>query len=577
MKKILKILALLIVTGVLAIGGLILYLNPILEHFKPEIEKVIAKGINHHLSIGKISLNPFPETIVEVSELRLSKDENSKAELGKLLLKTNLSTLFEKKLNITDISLVEPNLNITKKSDGSLSINGLDLSANKQETDKTSKDASKKATSEKSEDNSQTDSALVLNVNKVNLKNANIIFIDQTKNPEQKISLNKINLLLNNVSTENIEDLQFTASFLDNRQNINLNGQVQNYKSPFAFDLNLNLDSLSLAKLKEIMPNLSDYNLGGDLKINLIAKKSREQEFTDFSRKLELSLSNFETSMNKDGKAINLKDLNIKFILDNKLFSIPAFGIFNGTLMLNGEYSPQKLSSKINLENIDLAQAMSGLGLKNSFDINGKLTKLDLNIQGNPAEFATDNSGNITALLDSGEILGFNILGDTLKELFKLPLLGMAASSVIPQEYLPIIQKNSTAFDEIKMAASFSGKNINLSSLLLKHALYNLDAEGKIAANGNINLNAKLILSEMFMGKLILREPKLKLLADKNNNIIIPVVIRKEGNSFIVLPDLADLGKRALNSAAKDVATKAVGKAIDKVAPGLGSTLDSLF
>lgn len=564
MKKILKIFLGFLVLGAILIGALVFYINPILGLIKPEIENVIAKNINQQVSLGKLSLNLFPETVVEVATVKLSGSE--KAQLGKLLLKTNLSSLLEKKLEVTEVSIVEPNISIIKNAAGAIVIEGLNLANNKNSSEQKIETTPPSAKS-----------SLSFKIKNANIKNATISFQDQTKTPPQQISLKNINLNLNEVTTTSINDLMFSASFLDTKDNLKLTGTVENYQFPFSFQVKLNLTALNLVKLSEIMPELAAYNLNGNLQIVVECKKALLQDLMKPEYQVAIGLSNFGTNINKNGFIINLKDLNIKFLLKNEEFILPAVNIFDGAISANGTFAKNKLSTKVKAQNIDTQQAIAALGAKNSLNMHGKLSNLDLNIQGDTNNFVTSNSGDISALLNSGEILGFNVLGDSLKQLFALPLLGAGLATIIPQEYLSVIQKNSTAFDEIKLEANFIANNVNITNLQLKHFLYGLNAEGKVLANGNMNLNAKLILSELLMGKLLAKEPKLKLLADKNNNIIIPVIIKKEGSSFIVLPDLADLGKRALNNTAKEAATKAVGKALDKVAPGLGSTLDSLF
>lgn len=574
MKKVFKILLGIVVIVIISIAGLLFYINPILELIKPEIESAIAKNTNKKVSLGKLSLSLFPETVVEVAEVKFVGSGEEKTQLGKLFLKTNLSSLLEKKLDVTEVSIVEPKIIIVKNKDESISVEGL--------TPVKSEDAPSKVNPEAKSTQppalaTSANSPLSFNIKNANLKNATISFRDKTKNPEQLISVKNINLNLNDVTAESINSFVLSASFLDSTDNIKLTGAVKNYQFPFSFNLKLNVDSLNLAKLSEISPDLAALNLKGDLIIVAESEKALVQDLMKPEYKVSVSVNNLGTSINKNGSAINLNDLNIKFNLHNEDFSVPAFNIFAGTVSVDGKLANNNLSTKVKAENINIKQAIEAIGAKNAINMEGNLTKLDLSIKGDAKNFASNNSGNISALLNSGEILGFNVLGDSLKELFKLPLLGMAMSSVIPAEHLQVLQKNSTAFDEIKLDATFASNNIDISNLYLKHLLYSLNAEGKIMASGNMNLNAKLVISEMLMGKLLTKEPKLKLLADKNNNIVIPVVIKKEGSSFIVLPDLADLGKRALNNTAKEAATKAVGKALDKVAPGLGNALDSLF
>ena len=88
---------------------------------------------------------------------------------------------------------------------------------------------------------------------------------------------------------------------------------------------------------------------------------------------------------------------------------------------------------------------------------------------------------------------------------------------------------------------------------------------------GSFKVEAKLRLSPELSVGMVNREPKLKLLQDKNGNMVVPVVIKKTSSGkTLVLPDTKDITTRAARNTAKEAATEAATKALDKVAPGLG-------
>jgi hypothetical protein len=66
---------------------------------------------------------------------------------------------------------------------------------------------------------------------------------------------------------------------------------------------------------------------------------------------------------------------------------------------------------------------------------------------------------------------------------------------------------------------------------------------------------------------------KLKLLLDGEDNLTFPLMITKGNGPIIILPDVTELGKNAARGVAKDAAAKA----LDKVAPGLGTGASKLL
>jgi hypothetical protein len=187
--------------------------------------------------------------------------------------------------------------------------------------------------------------------------------------------------------------------------------------------------------------------------------------------------------------------------------------------------------------------------------------------------FAGALIGSLEANAVKGAIVGFNLLAQTLGKIDQIPGLGAALLEFIPENRRWIVQSDSTSFDDLSLQAQMSGKDIKLTNFTLTHELYVLTGRGTIPANGELNIEAQLKLTEALAKGMVLKQPKLKLLLDKNNSIVFPVIITRKGGVLLVFPDVSNLGKRALENTARDAATKA----LDKVSPGLGGALNSLF
>jgi len=171
-------------------------------------------------------------------------------------------------------------------------------------------------------------------------------------------------------------------------------------------------------------------------------------------------------------------------------------------------------------------------------------------------------------------ITGANILKQVFEKIDTIPGLGVAALSYVPERYRPIVQSDSTQFRSIEVDAAMESGTARINDFTLANELYILSGQGTIVPGGDINLSTQLKLTPLLAESIVLREPKAKLLLDSNKNIVIPVVIRKSGDGpVIALPDVSRLLKMGAKNTAKEAATKA----LDKVAPGLGGALDSIF
>lgn len=245
------------------------------------------------------------------------------------------------------------------------------------------------------------------------------------------------------------------------------------------------------------------------------------------------------------------------------------------------------ISSDFNLSNADAftgkTQASSlqlqelskvALGPDSVLGITGLLDSLSASYSGSLKDPAKSLRANTEAQLSKGEITGFNILGQTLGKINKIPGVSGSLGGFIPEKYRPIIEANSTKFDAITFKGNMVNQNLDISSFELRHTIYLLTGSGRIGLDGSMELQTQMRLTPVLAEEMILKEPKLKLLTDKNGNIVFPVLIRKSAGGLpLVLPDISSL----LKGAAKNTAKEAGKRALDKVAPGLGGALDSLF
>lgn len=249
-----------------------------------------------------------------------------------------------------------------------------------------------------------------------------------------------------------------------------------------------------------------------------------------------------------------------------------TLALFGGSVSVNGSLqSSKQLAAGVQAAKLDIAKLAAFAG-KEGFT--GTLSNLTTTVHGDTSRLSETLSGPVAVEAVSGTIPGVNVLGQTLGGLKDVPALGAVITGLVPEKYRPLVQANSTAYDSVKVRASLAGGTTTLQSFELVHQLYHLTGSGTIEKNGALSLSAQMRLTPMFVESIGAKEPKIKLLLDADKYLVVPVVIRKSaGGTPIVLPDVTDLGKRALTNTSKEAGKKA----LDKVAPGLGTAIDSLF
>ncbi|MFN8388687.1 MAG: AsmA family protein [Bdellovibrionota bacterium] len=271
-----------------------------------------------------------------------------------------------------------------------------------------------------------------------------------------------------------------------------------------------------------------------------------------------LTLSNINTTVKSTPKGFTLEPT-----------SLPIFG---GNITVQGSLvDGSALDAQVQGQKLDLAQLAAFA--KSKVGLTGSLDSMNLSVKGPMKELSERANGALQATASNGVIEGFNLLGATFGKLGSLPVIGPVIQSIIPEKYRPLLQANSTAFSHLDLKATFAGKSVSLTSITLQHELYLVDGQGSIAQNGDMEITAKLRFTPQLVQDLVAKEKKLSLLLDKDQNIVVPLILRRTNGKFLVLPDVTDLAKRAVNNSATD----AVTQKLDKVAPGLGGALKSLF
>lgn len=311
-----------------------------------------------------------------------------------------------------------------------------------------------------------------------------------------------------------------------------------------------------------------------------------ETEFTDLTAKgsvatkplkgdVTISLASGQVT----GIPVAATNLQVSLGNDQAILKPSTLGLFGGTIKTEGSFGlsgAQPFSTVVAASNLRLEQ-ISNLSSSSKVKVEGLLSQADINLKGSLKAMPEQLSGVIRIVTGEGSIAGFNILGQTLGKIGSIPLLGAGLTSLIPPQYQPLITGNSTAFQSIKANVSIANQIANIEEFSLVHPIYTLSGKGTYALSGDANIHAQLRLTPILTQAMSLKEPKLKLLTDPDGSMVIPVVINLRDGLPIVLPDITDLGKRAAANTAKE----AVGRAIDKVAPGLGDgaskVLNGLF
>ncbi len=387
-------------------------------------------------------------------------------------------------------------------------------------------------------------------------------------------------------------DLRLQDSVVSGASQIDLNDSQNKIKK-----LNVVLQKVTVGDLNKavVVPSINEGTFNGTLQIDLSKKPIPELEGT-----LDISGANFEdfNIAQLAGKLIFKKNLisseslDLKYkgedvklsgdllrYVENKLdtpgLKISALG---GNLLLQNNYlneGEKPFSGSLSGAGVDLRRLAALLTTLPPYSVAGTLTNIGTTFNGTAANVKQDLSAAFTIAIGKGEIVGVNLIGGVFQKLGNIPGLGESLLLLVPEKYKPLVTAaNSTSFDSFNLEGNLNrGTEINLAKAELIHSAYLILGSGRASTKGSLDLKTQMKITKEVTEGMVARNGKLKLLLDKDDNLTFPLLISKGDGPVIVLPDPTELGKNALRNTAKDAASKA----LDKVAPGLGTGASKLL
>ncbi len=255
-----------------------------------------------------------------------------------------------------------------------------------------------------------------------------------------------------------------------------------------------------------------------------------------------------------------------------------SLGIFGGNASFQGGLAPTKdINFQLKAGGIDIRKALDVVMPNSKISMSGTVESFALQITANQANVPGTLAGPLNMVAKEGVIDGVNIVGQALGKINTIPGVEAALLSFIPPKYAVLFQGDKTSFDQVTLDARLNGPTTTINSFRLMHSAYQINGQGTVEKSGNVDMKCQLTLNPILANGMVERQPKLKLLQDDNGGIEFPITITKRDGIPIVIPDISRLAKNALKNTAKEAAKGAINKGLEKVAPGLGGALDSLF
>lgn len=419
MKKLMKVLVSLILTLVvviaLAIGGIVMFINP--NQFKPQITELVQKNANVMLTIeGDIEWTFYPWLGLKVQNISVASPNTPTVPLANIQLAQAsilLKSLFNRELNINDVVLEGLSVTLLKDANGNTNWVFPDKSP-QDDTQTEPRSDEPKASTRKSAPN--------LYVKSINVKDANFIYKDAQSN--QALALKNLNVTTGEVMLNQPISMAFNGGYL--LFNPKVEGDIE-LSSVIDFDTAQKRLQLRDLKIKNNV-TMND--------IQLLTELSTLVDMDFNTQRLQLT----NVSMKSSGKVqdIAIHDLNVQGLvkadLSRELINMDQLQLSMGDLSLTGNVIVEKylgdqlkFSSNIATNTFNLKALLTQLKIElPTFESKAALQKaaLKMAVKGdlksidiNPIDIAFDDTklkGSSAIVLGKVPTIALALTGDQL-------------------------------------------------------------------------------------------------------------------------------------------------------------------
>lgn len=207
--------------------------------------------------------------------------------------------------------------------------------------------------------------------------------------------------------------------------------------------------------------------------------------------------------------------------------------------------------ASVNLTNIDLEQALGAQGAKAADTVRGSLTG-----QVNAAGKGTDMDdieptlqGNGRIRIDSGKLIGINVVGTALKKINHIPAIGTLITPAIMQRHPALFNSPDTDFKLVRLSYVMNGPQMTSRDITAEADDYRILGEGSFDTDKYVDLSVHVLMSAQFSSELQAQKKNVVYLENKSGEIDIPLLIKGTLPKPTIQPDVQFLVQRAASSA----------------------------
>jgi uncharacterized protein involved in outer membrane biogenesis len=263
-----------------------------------------------------------------------------------------------------------------------------------------------------------------------------------------------------------------------------------------------------------------------------------------------------------DGKQVNVSSL-----------TLDAYGGAIGSRANAAPAPPRPFAASVNLNHIDLQQALSAQNAKAAGMIRGLLSG-QINAAGrgmNFDEIKPTLAGNGKIQITQGKLIGVNVVGSAIKKINGIPAIGTLFTPAIVERHPALFSSPDTDLKLVRMSFVITGPRMTSHDLLVQSDDYTVNGAGWFDMDKNVDLSVHVLMSPQFSSELRAEKKNVVYLENQSGQIEIPLLIRGTLPHPSIQPDVQVLVQRAASHAVEQQGSKLLNRYLGN--KGLGKYL----
>ena len=212
---------------------------------------------------------------------------------------------------------------------------------------------------------------------------------------------------------------------------------------------------------------------------------------------------------------------------------------------------PRPFHAAVNLNNIDLQQALTAQKAKAAEIVRGSLSG-QVNAAGKGSNFEEIKptlSGNGQIQMTNGKLLGVNVIGSAIKKINNLPAIGTLFTPSVVARHPALFSSPDTDLKLVRMSYVMTGPRMTTHDLTVQSDDYSMAGEGWFDMDKNVDLSVHVLMSRQFSSDLQAEKKNVAYLENQGGQIEIPLLIRGTLPHPSIQPDVQVLAQRAASQA----------------------------